>query len=140
MNYLIDTNIISEIRKKRRCDHNVAAWYASVEDDEMFLSVLVAGEIRKGIELARRPDPRKATALEQWLNEVDFAFGDRMLPIDRAITDEWGAMSAKRPIPVIDGLLAATAKARGLILVTRNDAQATELGAQVLNPFKSGAS
>jgi toxin FitB len=63
-----------------------------------------------------------------------------MLPIDRAITDEWGAMSAKLPIPVIDGLLAATAKVRGLILVTRNDAQVTELGAQVLNPFKSGAS
>ena len=84
----------------------------------MFLSVLVAGEIRKGIELARRRDPSKATALERWLKEVDVAFGDRMLPIDRAITDEWGTMSAKRPIPVIDGLLAATAKVRGLILVT----------------------
>lgn len=71
MNYLIDTNIISEIRKKRRCDRNVAAWYAVIEDDEMFLSVLVAGEIRNGIELARRRDPRKATALEQWLKEVD---------------------------------------------------------------------
>jgi toxin FitB len=140
VNYLIDTNVISEIRKKRRCDRNVAAWYASIEDDEIFLSVLVAGEIRKGIELARRRDPRKATALEKWLKEVDFAFGDRMLPIDRAITDEWGAMSAKCPIPVIDGLLAATAKVRGLILATRNDAQVAELGAQVLNPFESAAS
>ena len=138
MNYLIDTNIISEIRKKRRCDRNVAAWYASIEDDEMFLSVLVAGEIRKGIELARRRDPMKANALEQWLKEVDVAFGDRMLPIDRAITDEWGSMSAKRSIPVIDGLLAATAKVRGLILVTRNEAQVRELGAQVLNPFSLG--
>ena len=91
MNYLIDTNIISEIRKKRRCDRNVAAWYASTEDDEMFLSVLVAGKIRKGIELARRRDPMKANALEQWLKDVDVAFGDRMLPIDRAITDEWGS-------------------------------------------------
>lgn len=140
MNYLIDTNIISEIRKKRRCDRNVAAWYASIEDEEMFLSVLVAGEIRKGIELARRRDPMKANALEQWLKEVDVAFGDRMLPIDRAITDEWGSMSAKRPIPVIDGLLAATAKVRDLILVTRNDAQVRELGAQVLNPFSLGPS
>lgn len=135
MNYLIDTNIISEIRKKRRCDRNVAARYASIEDDEMFLSVLVAGEIRKGIELARRRDPSKATALERWLKPVDVEFGDRMLPTDRAITDEWGTMSTKRPIPAIDGLLAATAKVRGLILVTRNDAQVTEIGAQILNPF-----
>jgi len=140
VNYLIDTNIISEIRKKRSSDRSVAAWYASIKDDEMYLSVLVAGEIRKGIELARRHDPAKATALERWLKEVDVAFGDRMLPIDRAITDEWGSMSAKRPIPVIDGLLAATAKVHGLILVTRNDAHVTELGAQVLNPFKTGAS
>ena len=140
MNYLIDTNIISEIRKKDRCDRSVAAWYASIEDDEMYLSVLVSGEIRKGIELARRRDPLKATALERWLKEVDAAFGDRILPIDRAITDEWGTISAVRPIPVIDGLLAATAKVHGLILVTRNDAHVSELGAQVLNPFKSGIS
>ena len=140
MNYLIDTNIISEIRKKHRCDRSVAAWYASIEDDEMYLSVLVSGEIRKGIELARRRDPVKATALERWLKEVDAAFGDRILSIDRAITDEWGTMSAVRPIPVIDGLLAATAKVHGLILVTRNDAHVIELGAQVLNPFKPGPS
>ena len=74
MNYLIDTNIICEIRKKRRCDRSVAAWYASIKDDEMYLSVLVAGEIRKGIEPARRHDPAKATALERWLKEVDVAF------------------------------------------------------------------
>lgn len=139
MNYLIDTNIISEIRKKRRCDPNVAAWYASIADDDMYLSVLVAGEIRKGIELVRRRDPAKARALERWLKEVDLAFGERMLPIDRAITDAWGDMSAQRPLPVIDGLLAATAKVHGLVLVTRNDTHVAELGAEVLNPFKAGA-
>ena len=97
MNYLIDTNIISEIRKKRRCDRSVAAWYASIKDDEMYLSVLVAGEIRKGIELARRHDPAKATALERWLKEVDVAFADRMLPIDRPITDGVGLDERETP-------------------------------------------
>lgn len=137
MNYLIDTNIISEIRKNRRCDRNVAAWYASIDDGELYLSVLVAGEIRKGIELARRRDPAKAIAVERWLKAVDAAFGDRILPIDRAVTEEWGCMSAQRPIPVIDGLLAATAKVHGMTLVTRNDADVAELGAQVLNPFNA---
>ncbi len=88
MNYLIDTNIISEIKKKHRCDRSVAAWYASIEDDEMYLSVLVSGEICKAIELARRRDPAQATSLERSLKEVDAAFGDRILPINRAITDE----------------------------------------------------
>ena len=137
MNYLIDTNIISEIRKNLRCDRNVAAWYASIKDEELYLSVLVAGEIRKGIELARPRDPAKAVALERWLKAVDAAFGDRILRIDRAVTEEWGCMSAQRPIPVIDGLLAATAKVHGMTLVTRNDADVAELGARVLNPFNA---
>jgi predicted nucleic acid-binding protein len=136
VNYLIDTNIISEVRKDERCDRNVAAWYAAINDDDLYLSVLVAGEIRKGIELARRRDPAKAEALERWLREVDAAFGERILPIDRAITDEWGRICALRPVPVVDGLLAATAKVHGMILVTRNGADVAGLGAEVLNPFK----
>ena len=101
--------------------------------------MLVLGEIRKGIELARPRDPEKAEALEAWLTDVDAAFGDRVFPIDRAVTDEWGRMSALRPIPVIDGLLAATAKVHRMTLVTRNDADVTELGAKILNPFKPAA-
>jgi len=136
VSYLIDTNIISEIRKDERCDRNVAAWYATIDDHDLYLSVLVAGEIRKGIELARRRDPTRAGALERWLREVDAAFAERILPVDRAITDEWGRMSALRPVPVVDGLLAATAKVHGMVLVTRNDADVAGLGAEVLNPFK----
>lgn len=135
MSFLIDTNVISEIRKNARCDRNVAAWYASIDDGDLYLSVLVTGEVRKGIELARRRDPARAAALEAWLKQVDAAFGDRILPIDRAVTDEWGRMCAQRPIPVIDGLLAATAKVHRMTLVTRNDANVAELGANVLNPF-----
>lgn len=137
MSFLLDTNIISEVRKGPRCDPRVATWYASIDDRELYLSVLVLGEIRERIELARSRAPTKARALEAWLAEVEIAFGDRTFAIDRRTSDEWGRMSAQRSIPVIDGLLAATAKAHHLTLVTRNDADVAGLGASVLNPFKA---
>lgn len=136
MSYLIDTNIISEVRKGERCDPHVSAWYATIADEELFLSTLVLGEIRKGIELARPRDPDKAVALERWLGEVEAAFDGRVLAIDTAVSDQWGRMSAVRPIPVIDGLLAATALINHLTLVTRNDRDVAGLGATVLNPFR----
>jgi toxin FitB len=137
VSYLIDTNIISEVRKGNRCDANVTAWYASIADDDLFLSSLVLGEIRKGVELARSRDSRKAAALERWLQEVEGAFAGRILGIDNVVADQWGRMSAIRPIPVIDGLLAATALTNGLTLVTRNDRDVAGLGAAVLNPFRA---
>jgi predicted nucleic acid-binding protein len=136
VSYLIDTNIISEVRKGARCDANVSAWYASIADEEVFLSTLVLGEIRKGIELARARDAAKAVALESWLRDVGTAFEGRVLGIDNAVSDQWGRMSAMRPVPAIDGLLAATASVHGLTLVTRNDREVAGLGAMVLNPFK----
>ena len=136
MSYLIDTNIISEVRKGARCDAHVSAWYASVSDEDLFLSTLVLGEIRKGIELARLRDSGKALALERWLQEVEVAFNGRVLGIDNAVSDRWGRMSAIRPVPAIDGLLAATALTNGLTLVTRNDRDVAGLGAIVFNPFK----
>ena len=134
--FLIDTNIISEVRKGPRCDPNVATWYAALEDTEIFLSVLVLGEIRKGVELARRSDPRKADELGRWLQRVEQDFSDRVLPIDGSIADEWGQMSAVRPIPVVDGLLGATAKVYGLTFATRDDDDLEGLGVTLLNPFK----
>ncbi len=136
MSYLIDTNIISEVRKGTRCDAHVSAWYASVADEDLFLSTLVLGEIRKGVELARPRDSGKAVALERWLREVEAAFNGRVLGIDNAVSDQWGRMSAIRPLPAIDGLLVATALTNGLTLVTRNDRDVAGLGAAVFNPFK----
>ena len=136
MSYLIDTNIISEVRKGHRCDAKVSAWYASIADGDLFLSTLVLGEIRRGVELARLRDAAKAAALERWLREVETAFDGRIFGIDNAVSDQWGRMGAVRPIPVIDGLLAATALVNGLTLVTRNDRNVAGLGATVLNPIK----
>ena len=136
MNYLIDTNIISEVRKGRRCDPNVASWYEKIEDASLYLSVLVIGEIRKGIERIRPKDTVQANAIENWLVVVDKAFGERILPIDRAVANEWGRLNARRPLPVIDGLLAATANIHHMTLVTRNIAEIADLDVQFLNPFE----
>ncbi|MFN4287749.1 MAG: type II toxin-antitoxin system VapC family toxin [Brevundimonas sp.] len=135
MSYLIDTNVISEIRKADRCNPAVAAWWSGVGEHELWLSALVLGEIRKGVELARRSDPARAAALEAWLEAVVTGFGNRILGIDIAVAEEWGRMNAIRPVSVIDGLLAATAKVNGLVLVTRNEADVAGLGVALLNPF-----
>jgi len=135
VSYLIDTNVISEIRKGARCDVNVSTWYASIVDEEIFLSTLVLGEIRKGVERARARDPDKAAVLERWLRAVKAAFKGRVIGIDDAVADQWGLLSAIRPIPVVDALLAATALTHGLTLVTRNDRVVAGLGVDVLNPF-----
>lgn len=136
MSFLIDTNIVSEIRKGSRCDPAVAAWWAGVAEDDLRVSVLVLGEIRKGVELARQRDPQKARALETWLNDLVSDFGDRIIPVDAAVAEEWGRMAAVRPVPAIDALLAATARANGLTLVTRNAADVAGLDVEVLNPFE----
>ncbi len=135
MSYLIDTNIIAEVRKRGRCDPHVARWWARVADADLFLSVLVLGEIRKGIELARPRDPVKASALERWLDAVSHTFAARILPIDQAVSDAWGRLNAGRPRPTVDSLLAATAKVYDLTLVTRNVDDVDSAGIKLLNPF-----
>jgi predicted nucleic acid-binding protein len=132
--FLIDRNIISEISKPS-CNRGVSSWYASIADDDIFLSVLVVGEIRKGVELIRSRDRGKADALDRWLGEISVSFGERILPVTRLIAEEWGQVAAIRSVPVIDGLLVATAIIRSLTLVTRNEADVTGLGAAVLNSF-----
>ena len=108
-----------------------------IKDTDLFLSVMVTGEIRKGIELVRSRDRPTAVALERWLRDVERAFGRRILPVDARVADTWGKMSAIRPVPVIDGLLAATAKTHELTLATRNASDIKGLGATVVNPFNS---
>ena len=137
MTFLIDTNIISEVRKGDRGNPAVAAWWNGVAEDDLWLSSLVLGEIRKGVELVRSRDPRRAEALEAWLADVMSRFGNRVLPVDTAVAEQWGRMNAIRPVPVIDALLAATAKANGLTLVTRDVEDMAGLDVDVLNPFEA---
>ncbi len=140
MTWLIDTNIISEIRKGPRCHPAVAAWWSSAEDRDLFLSTLTIGEIRKGVETIRARDPEKARALETWLQAILRAFGPRILSVDAAVAESWGRIAAIRSVPVVDALLASTASVHGLVLVTRNATDVAGLGVRVLNPFEpSGA-
>ena len=134
--FLLDTNIISEVRKGRRSDPNVSNWYAGVIESQLFISSLTIGEIRKGIELARRRrDVDQAEALETWLQAVIQRFSGRILTVDTEEADTWGQISAIRPVPVVDGLLAATAMAHDMTLVTRNVSDVEGLGVRVLDPF-----
>ena len=103
----------------------------------MFLSVLLIGEIRKGIEQARSKDPVKARALEGWLTGLERQFGDRVLPITPAVADQWGRLSAIRPLSTVDGLLAATAMVHDLTLVTRNVTDVAHTGVTLLNPYRA---
>jgi predicted nucleic acid-binding protein len=126
VNYLIDTNIISEVRKGDQCNRNVAAWYASVDDAEIYLS-----------ERARSRDPMRARALERWLSTLRDSFSDRVLPVDQLVAEEWGRMSAQRSVPSIDGLLAATAKVHRMTLATRNLSDVAGLGAQRIQSIRA---
>ena len=137
MRFLLDTNVISEVRKRDRCDPNVLQWWSEVRDEDLCLSVLVVGEIRRGIEGIRGKDQQQVEALESWLAAVSKAFEGRLLDIDRAVAEEWGRMNAHRSLPVFDGLLAATARVHGLTLVTRNVDDVAGSGAQLLNPFET---
>ena len=133
--FLLDTNVISEVRKADRCNVAVARWFAAVSDADLFISVLVTGEIRRGIERLRGRDASQAEILERWLQDVMTSYADRVLPIDGRVADAWGRLGAARPVPVIDGLLAATARVHDMTLVTRNVQDVEGLGVSVLNPF-----
>ncbi len=135
--YLLDTNIISEIRKGPRCHPNVAAWYSNLEEESLYLSVLLLGEIRKGIKGLRGRDTGKANELDLWLEQLQTSFQSQILPVDIAISQEWGRFSSLHTVPVIDGLLAATATAHGLAIVTRNTRDFADLGIQLINPFET---
>ena len=136
MSYLIDSNILSELRKRERCDPNVAAWYASTQANELFLSVLVLGEVRRGADRLKGRDPVQARALERWLFLALDQFGDRLLHVDRWVAEEWGRIDARTPVPPIDGLLVATAFVNGCTLVTRNVKHIAPTGVSYLNPFE----
>lgn len=133
--YLLDTNVLAELRKRDRCHPGVAAWFETIDDTEIFTSVLVAGEIRRGIEWAKRKDPRKALVLENWLNGLLAQFHDRVLSVDSLVAEQWGKLCVEPRLPDVDGLIAATALTHSLTLVTRNTEDFVRSGVPLFNPF-----
>ena len=137
MRFLLDTNVISEIRKRERAHPNVVQWVARTPVQEMGTSVLVLAEIRHGIELKRRNDPQQARSLDRWFSQMRARLGNRVLSVDEPVAEAWALLGIPNPVPLIDGLLAATAKVHGLTLVTRNVADIATMGTPVLDPFSA---
>jgi len=135
--FLLDTNIVSELRKRSRTAPGPRRWLETVEGDDLALSVLVLGEIRLGILRLRRRDPEAAEHLATWLVRLERAYRGRILPIDGAVTETWAHLNAVRTLPVIDSLMAATAIVHGLTLVTRNVSDLDGVEVPLLNPFEA---
>jgi toxin FitB len=134
VSFLLDTNVVAEVRKAR-ADARVLAWYDGVDDTELFVSVLVVGEIQQGVTRLRRKDPRQAAAYDAWLGRLRREFADRILLVTQDVALEWGRQSASDPLPVVDGLMAATAVVYGLTVATRNVSDFERAGVMVFNPF-----
>jgi toxin FitB len=136
--FLLDTNVISELIKPRP-ELRVTRWISATDESLLYLSVLTLGEIRKGI--TALPLIARRTALEAWLDrDLQLRFEGRVLAIDLAVADRWGQLSGnpaarKHPIPVIDGLLAATASQYNMTFVTRNKADIQATGVPVFDPW-----
>lgn len=135
MSYLLDTSVLSELRKKEP-DPHVAQWFDVVDAADLYISVLVVGEIRKGIErLRRRGDGRQASMLDRWLGGLKDEFANRLVVVSAATCERWGTLSARQPLSVVDGLLAATAIEHDLTLVTRERRALAATGAALLDPW-----
>jgi toxin FitB len=133
--YLLDTNILSETRKRQPAT-SVTSWIAATPPERLHVSVLTLGEIEQGISRIRgRGDTEQAAGFERWLRDVELGFADRILPITLPVATAWGRQQHAEPLPVIAGLLAATAKVNSLTIVTRNAKDFERTGVQVLNPF-----
>jgi toxin FitB len=132
--YLLDTNVISETRRTR-ADSNVMGFLAAADTATLFLSVLTLGELRKGVTSRRRTDPQAADKLAAWVDDIETIFLDRVLPVSAAAARIWGELSSGRTLPVIDTLIAATAIAQNLTLVTRNTSGVASTGVPLLDPW-----
>ena len=135
MRFLLDTNVVSELRKGGRADVGARRWFETVSGDDLALSVLVLGEVRLGILRLRRRDAAAADHLAAWLPRLERAYGGRTLPVDAPVVEAWADLNLRRSLPVIDSLQAATARVHGLTFVTRNVADLEGVDVPLLNPF-----
>jgi toxin FitB len=132
--YLLDTDALSAVY---RADRPIVDWLRMARGQELYVSVLTLGEIRRGTTKIRNKRPRVALNLEQWLANTIAQFSDNILAVDLDVARVWGELSVMRPLPAIDSLIAATALHRGLAVVTRNDADYVGVGVAVVNPWRT---
>ncbi|MBS2961615.1 type II toxin-antitoxin system VapC family toxin [Actinocrinis puniceicyclus] len=136
--YVLDTNVLSEARRPSP-NRRMLAWLASVPDHRLHISVIVIGEIRRGILMRAKTNPHDAQRLDLWLDELidDYAFGDRLLPVTLEDALTWGRITAgNKHLPEADALIAAQALSRDWTVVTRNARDFERTGARLLNPFE----
>lgn len=135
--YLLDTNVVSELRKGTRANPHLTAWFQRRNRRELFLSVITVAELRRGIALIARRDIAQGENLRVWCNRLQRDFGrtGRLLPIRTPEAAEWGDLMSRRPLPILDCFLAATAKVHSLTLATRNETDLAGLPLRVENPF-----
>ncbi len=135
--YLLDTNVISEVRKPK--PHGaVLAWLTNLRGEQMFLSAVTMGELQAGVELTRQQDPKKAHEIEMWINQLESSY--QVLPMNTACFREWGRLMHRKPNYLLeDGMIAATALVHNLIVATRNEEDFKRFDVPVFNPFKISA-
>jgi len=133
--YLLDTNVVSELRKPR--PHGaVVAWLSDQEEEQLFLSSVTMGELQAGIERTRHQDPSKASEIERWVDQLAASY--QILPMDTPCFREWGRIMDRKPDPLLeDAMIAATARVHRLIVATRNERDFSHLDVRILNPFKT---
>lgn len=134
MKYLLDTNIVSELRKQN-VNPEVLKWYEQNKKADFYLSVITLGEIRKGIELIRLRDKTAAINLDEWLEGLYRIYTKKIIPINNAIAERWGRLNSPNPRSFNDSYIAATALENNMTLVTRNISDMKGLGVNLLNPF-----
>ena len=133
--YLLDTNIVSEMRKPR--PHGaVVAWLTSQQEEQLFVSAVTVGELQSGIERTRQQDAAKASEIEAWLDQLAESY--QVLPMDTQCFREWGRLMHEKPDQLLeDGMIAATARVHGLIVATRNERDFRQFDVSIVNPFKT---
>jgi toxin FitB len=134
LNYLLDTNVLSEPTRPRP-NPKVLNWLDTTPPSTLFISVLSLGELTKGIAQVLDRDPRRAETYAAWLVSIRLQYKGRILPVDALIAETWGMMASTGSFPVVDALITSTARAHGLVLATRNRRDFQGLGIQVFDPW-----
>ena len=134
VNYLLDTNVVSEPSKPRP-DPKVMAWIAATPIRTRYVSVLTLGELTKGLAIAVKRSRERAEIYQQWLIAVRAQYEGRILPVNALVAETWGMLASTGSYPVVDALILSTARAHGLVLATRNRRDVEGLGVKIFNPW-----